>query len=85
MPAEHWHQYHWTARILCALTLGERAHEGTEVIRLLESTLADLDDVRQILADLREQLAANATLTEEETVERVGMLSTLLFQSMEVL
>ena len=47
------------------LTLGERAHEGTQVVRLLERALTNLDDIRQVLPDLGQKLATDAALAEE--------------------
>ena len=67
------------------LTLGERAHEGTQVICLLERALADLNDVRQVLPDLRQKLAADTAFAEEQAVQWVRMFSTLLLKRVEVL
>ena len=53
------------------------------MVRLLERTLADLDDVRQVLAYLGEQLAANTALAEEEAVQRILVLRALLLQRVE--
>ena len=50
---------------------------------MLERTLADLDDVRQVLAYLGEQLAANTALAEEKTVQRILVLRALLLQRVE--
>ena len=66
-------------------TLRQRGHQGAEMVRLLELALADLDDVGQVLADLYEQLAADAAFAEEETIQRVLMLGALLLQGLEVL
>lgn len=41
------------------------------MVGLLERTVADLDDVRQVPTDLREQLASDGALAEEQAVEGV--------------
>lgn len=48
------------------------------MVRLLEFALTDLDDVGQVLADLYEQLAADAAFAEEEAIQRVLVLGALL-------
>ena len=67
------------------LTLRERAHKRAQMVRLLEPAFADLDDVRQILTDLRKELASNAPLTEKQTVQRIRVLRALLLKRLEVL
>lgn len=41
------------------------------MIGLLEGALANLHDVCQVPADLREELASDGALAEEQAVERV--------------
>ncbi len=55
------------------------------MVGLLEFTVADLDDVRQVPADLREQLASDRAFAEEQAVERIRMLRALFLQRVEVL
>ena len=55
------------------------------MVRLLETTLTDLDNICQVLANLPQQPAPNRTLAEEETIQRVLMLCTLLLERVEVL
>ena len=66
-------------------TLSERTHKRAQVVRLLEPAFADFDDVRQVLTDLREELASDAPLTEEQTVQRIRVLRALLLKRLEVL
>ena len=53
------------------------------MIRLLQSTLANLDDIRKILANLAEELSADATLPREQAVQRILIISTLLLERVE--
>ena len=46
-------------------TFGQRAHQSTEVIGLLQFTLANLDDIREVLANMVKQLAPDGTFPEE--------------------
>ena len=55
------------------------------MICLLERALADLNDVRQVLPDLRQKLAADTAFAEEQAVQWVRMFSTLLLKRVEVL
>ena len=55
------------------------------MVRLLEPAFADLDDVRQILTNLRKELASNAALTEEQAIQRIRVLRALLLKRLEVL
>lgn len=67
------------------ITFCQRAEKTSEMVRLLEFSYADLDDVAQVLTDLFEQLEANLAFSRKESVKWVLVLACLTRQSSEVL
>lgn len=55
------------------------------MVGLFEFTLANFDDVRQILLHLIEQLPANVAFTMEQPVQRILVISSLFLKAREVL
>ena len=55
------------------------------MIGLLESTLTDLDDVGEVSTDLGEKLPSDDSFSEEQSMERVGVIRVLLGKGLEIL
>lgn len=68
-----------------ALTLCQGAHEGPQVVGLLQNALADLHDVGEVSMDLRKKLPPDDSLSEEQPMKRVGVVRVLLGKSLETL
>lgn len=66
-----------------ARTFGERAHKCAQMIGLLESAIAHLDDICQIFAYLAQKLTSNVALAGEEAVERILVIAGRPRQSVE--
>ena len=70
---------------MMVVTLCQGAHEGSQMIGLLESTLTDLDDVGEVSTDLGEKLPSDDSFSEEQSMERVGVIRVLLGKGLEIL
>ena len=66
-------------------TLGQRTHESTQVISLLEFTIANLDNVTQIPANLVQESTTNAAFSCKQSVQRILIVRALSGQRLEVL
>ena len=53
------------------------------MVCLFESSLANLDNISQILANLREKFAANAAFPEEQSIQRIFVINGLLLELAE--
>ena len=66
-------------------TLGQSAHEGSQVIGLFQSTFTDLRNVRKVSTNLRKKLPSNDSFPEEQSVKGVGVVPALFGKSVETL
>lgn len=55
------------------------------MVGLLQSSLANLDDVCKIPPDLREELATDSAFAVEQAVQRILVVASLLVKSVECL
>ena len=66
-------------------TLGQRTHESTQVISLLEFTIANLDNVTEIPANLIQKSTTDAAFSCKQSVQWVLIIRALSGQRLEVL
>jgi hypothetical protein len=75
----------WVERRKKKATFGEAAHQGTQMIGLLELSLTNFDDVFEIFLDLNKKLSTDAAFAGEQTMKGVFIFAGLFGQGIEFL